>query len=186
MASKVIERIEQKVSDDPDAKAIVEHDPFSSSRDGKTASTSYGDLWTKSGRMAKILMRSSEMRGVEMVGVAVNEGYMLHVCQVAVLRAGKTFVPISIEEGGRRRLNAVCELCEFASVVVRDRTHKEALLEMLDASKRRWMEDRVVVADAAVVSSDARRRAPLLSSLVERKETFVSHVFFYEWFDRRP
>ncbi len=178
MASKVIERIEQKVSDDPDAKAIVEHDPFSSSRDGKTVSTSYGDLWTKSGSMAKTLMRSSEMRGVEMVGVAVNGGYMLHVCQVAVLRAGKTFVPISIEEGGRRRLNAVCELCEFASVVVRDWTHKEALLEMLDASKRRWMEDRVVVADEAVVSSDERRRAPLISSLVERKETFVSHVFF--------
>ena len=87
-------------------------------------------------------------------------------------------MPISIEEGGRRRLNAVCELCEFASVVVRDWTHKEALLEMLDASKRRWMEDRVVVADEAVVSSDERRRVPLISSLVERKETFVSHVFF--------
>ena len=36
-----------------------------------------------------MLMRSSEIRGVEMVGVAVNEGYMLHVCQVAVLRKGR-------------------------------------------------------------------------------------------------
>ena len=97
----VLERIERRVLNHPRAKAIVEHDdPAASLRDDKEVSTMYGDLWEKSGRMAKALSR--ETRGA-MIGVAVNEGSALHVCQVAVLRARKTFVPISIEEGNGRR-----------------------------------------------------------------------------------
>ena len=135
----VLERIERRVLNHPRAKAIVEHDdPAASSRDDKEVSTTYGDLWEKSGRMAKALSR--ETRGA-MIGVAVNEGSALHVCQVAVLRARKTFVPISIEEGNGRRLNDVCELCDFAAVVVRDWPQKQSLLEMLDESKRPWMEE---------------------------------------------
>ena len=148
----VLERIERRVLNHPRAKAIVEHDdPAASSRDDKEVSTTYGDLWEKSGRMAKALSR--ETRGA-MIGVAVNEGSALHVCQVAVLRARKTFVPISIEEGNGRRLNDVCELCDFAAVVVRDWPQKQSLLEMLDESKRTWMEDRIVLANEPGVFLD--------------------------------
>ena len=140
----VLERIERRVLNHPHAKAIVEHDAPASSRDDKEVSTTYEDLWEKSGRMAKALSR--ETRDA-MIGVAVNEGSALHVCQVAVLRARKTFVPISIEEGNGRRLNDVCELCDFAAVVVRDWTQKQSLLEMLDESKRTWKEDRIVLAN---------------------------------------
>ena len=56
----VLERIERRVLNHPRAKAIVEHDdPAASSRDDKEVSTTYGDLWEKSGRMAKALSREA-------------------------------------------------------------------------------------------------------------------------------
>ena len=180
----VLERIERRVLNHPHAKAIVEHDDPASSRDDKEVSTTYGDLWEKSGRMAKALSR--ETRGA-MIGVAVNEGSALHVCQVAVLRARKTFVPISIEEGNGRRLNDVCELCDFAAVVVRDWTQKQSLLEMLDESKRTWMEDRIVLANEPGAFFDdqdiGNNYLPPTSEEEEENddgvdETFISHVFF--------
>ena len=178
MSSKVLEWIEKRAISCPDAKAIVEHDYLSSSsRDGAEVTTSYGDMWEKSARIARALLCFSEKRN-EMVGVAVNEGSMLHVCQVAVLRAGKTFVPISIDEGSRRRLNAVCELCEFASVVVRDLTQKEAFLEMLDASERSRMGDRFVVADDVLTSLNDCASTPLSLASINGSELFISHVFF--------
>ena len=52
--------IERRVLNHPRAKAIVEHDdPAASSRDDSEVSTTYGDLWEKSGRMAKALSRDA-------------------------------------------------------------------------------------------------------------------------------
>ena len=128
-----------------------------------------------------------------MIGVAVNEGSALHVCQVAVLRARKTFVPISIEEGNGRRLNDVCELCDFAAVVVRDWPQKQSLLEMLDESKRTWMEDRIVLANEPGVFFDdqdiGNNYLPPTSEEEEENDDGVDETFiscFLSRLDRRP